>query len=429
METRKPGQNGGAERQVAQPIGTSLSYEQGLILNHTGLDGLPGYKVAVFEKLNQGGSRFHRLIEAGPFSKSRWSALFDSPQKYFAVAVNESVLKYSFDEPVILDDDVRQFKLTFHLTYRAADAQIVAELSGQDPLRRLCEKMAGAISRSCAQRKWQMIKERFRELEQVVLNTELGGLRAYAATLGIKIISIELDRHLPETAKQIDFDRIKADEALEQFRINQRVEGNKGAVLRFRDHQLKKEDIEREYDLKEKRLDNEIGIQDRVNRLDQFEQNRNLRNATNSAIAEAIGNVAKEIHNPADLVDAFTAGQDINRVLQGAGGFGISGTGALGSGATAGFLGAGEDTAAALLTDAFTQIAKSSFTTAQKRLLRSNILHLIAEAMLDDLADEELLKKYADQLSELARTLQMTKAQSSLIYSLRNYDQLRAKLR
>src|SRR6185369_6675604 len=155
METRKPGQNGGAERQVAQPIGTSLSYEQGLILNHTGLDGLPGYKVAVFEKLNQGGSRFHRLIEAGPFSKSRWSALFDSPQKYFAVAVNESVLKYSFDEPVILDDDVRQFKLTFHLTYRAADAQIVAELSGQDPLRRLCEKMAGAISRSCAQRKWQ----------------------------------------------------------------------------------------------------------------------------------------------------------------------------------------------------------------------------------------------------------------------------------
>jgi hypothetical protein len=429
METTKPGQNGGAERRAAQPLG-NLSYQQGLILNHTGLDGLPGYKVAIFEKLNHGGSGFQRLIEPGqPFSKSRLSAFFASPQKYFAVAVNESVLKYSFDQPVILDDDVRQFQLTFHLTYRAANARLVAEMSGQDPLRRLCEKMAGAISRSCAQRKWQMIKERFRELEQIVLNSERRGLRDYAATLGIDIISIELDRHLPETAKQLDFDRIKADEDLEKFRINQRVDGNKGTVLRAKDHQLKKEDIDHEYDLKEKRLDNEIGIQDKVNRLDQFEQNRNLRTVTNQAIGKAITQVGEEIRTPADLLEAFTAGQDITRVLQAGGGFGVSGTGAIGSGASAGLLGTGEDMAAALVTEAFTQIAKSSFTTAQKRLLRSNILHLIAEAMLDDLADEELLKKYADQLSELARTLQMTKAQSSLIYSLRNYEQLRAKLR
>src|SRR6185369_14973267 len=137
--------------------------------------------LAVFETVNGRGGRFVKLVESG--ERFRRFGLRGSPKKYFSIAVNQSVLRYSFDEPVILDDDVRRFMLTFHLTYKAADARIVAELSGKDPLRRLRDEMARAISRSCAQRKWQMIKERFRELEQVVLNGERDRLRAYAATL------------------------------------------------------------------------------------------------------------------------------------------------------------------------------------------------------------------------------------------------------
>jgi hypothetical protein len=92
-------------------------------------------------------------------------------------------------------------------------------------------------------------------------------------------------------------------------------------------------------------------------------------------------------------------------------------------------LGAGEDKVAGSLNQAFKEIAQLKLTSAQKRALTSNILHLTAEALLDDAADEEILTKYGEKLSELASSLELTKLQYRELRRFLDYEQLREDLR
>src|SRR6185437_4562166 len=149
----------------------NLSKEQNLIKEHNGLDGMPGHVVVVFEKLKHGGAKFSKTVDQTQRFKN-FVPLLDSPQNYFAVAVNDSILKYSFEVLVTLDDDIHQFALIFHLTYRAANPRRLAELQAQDPLGLLCNMIAQALSRACRNRKLDMVKHRFRELERIVLDNE-----------------------------------------------------------------------------------------------------------------------------------------------------------------------------------------------------------------------------------------------------------------
>src|SRR5689334_14766470 len=116
---------------IKKPI--NLSKEQNLIKEPSGLDGMPGYVVVVFEKLKHGGARFSKTMDETQHFKN-FLPLWGSLQNYFAVAVNASVLRYSFEVSVTLDDDIRQFALIFHLTYRAANPRALAEMQAQDPL-------------------------------------------------------------------------------------------------------------------------------------------------------------------------------------------------------------------------------------------------------------------------------------------------------
>mgnify|MGYP003577200721 CR=1 FL=1 len=149
----------------------NLTLAQRAVVNHEGLDSLPGYVVVVFEKLDKGGAAFSRLINPGERFQKSGFRFWDTSHKYFSVAVNKSVLNYSFEQPVTLDDEIHTFTLKFHLKYRAADPQLVAELREQDPLRKLRDEIALVVGRSCAQRKWEMVRDRFRELEVVVMNS------------------------------------------------------------------------------------------------------------------------------------------------------------------------------------------------------------------------------------------------------------------
>jgi hypothetical protein len=119
-------------------------------------------------------------------------------KKYFAIAVNESVLSYAFEHPIALDDGSEAFTLNFHLTYRVADPKKVAEMLGHDPLKQLRDEVVRVIGRNCAKRKAEMFRDRFRDLERIVIDSESVRLRPYAAELGFKIISIDLDKPLPD---------------------------------------------------------------------------------------------------------------------------------------------------------------------------------------------------------------------------------------
>ncbi|HEU4767470.1 MAG TPA: hypothetical protein VFS77_08840, partial [Pyrinomonadaceae bacterium] len=157
-----------ADISIPEPKPIDLSESLNLLRAHSGLDALPGYVVVVFEKLEHGGAKFAKIVNSDERFKRFFLPFLSSPDQFFAVAVNQSVLSYTFEEESELDNDIRKFTLVFRLSFRALDARKLAELKGQDPLKRLTERIAQMIKRSCGTRKWDMVKERFRELERIV---------------------------------------------------------------------------------------------------------------------------------------------------------------------------------------------------------------------------------------------------------------------
>lgn len=430
MSATTPEKNGAGtpvQNPTSKPV-PNLTFEQSLVKEHAGIDALPGYKVVVFEKLKEGGEKFLKVVNRDERFRTFPFDFWNSREKYFALAVNESILNYSFEEPVTLDDDLRKFTLIFHLKYRAADFRKVAELARQDPLKRLRGEITQTLSRTCAQRKWEMIKDRFRELELIVLNAERARLRQFATTWGVEIIDISLDRHLPGSEKEVDFVRLRASAEKEKFWINQDLHNVKDQTLRERNHALRQDEIDQKYQLRSQDLDRQIELQDKENSVHRAAQYQKILDTRDEGIMTVVRKLSDNTENPDDVRDLMEMGSEIGSFIQSGQ---LSGTvhGSVSPAPANGLLGTGEDRVANLLAIAMKEIEQSKFTTAQKRSLTSNIMHLLAEAMMDDEASEEIMEKHSQKLTELGSSLQFTKAQYRLLDRFTNYQQLRDDLR
>ena len=410
---------------------SNLSYEQRLLANHTGLDTLPGFVVVVFERLKGGGARFRKLINSGEIFKNFTFSLLDSPQNYFSVAVNQSILRYAFDEPVILDDNFHKFTLIFHLTFRTANPRMVAEIASQDPLQRLRHEIARTAVRSCAQRDWEVIKEHFRELELIVINAEMPKLRQFAATLGIEILKIELDSRLPEHETKVERTRDETDKNIQVFGIKQNLSDLQRDALRAREYEEQRREVDQEHDLVSRGLDKKLERQDKETKVRRAEHYQQILDKRDEAVGNVFITMGQQIDNPDNLVETVDAFRNINSVLQ-SDRLAASGQ----AGLESGFLGPdrpqlgpGEDKVSSLLGHAFGEIEQLKLLSAQKRALTSNILHLTAEALLDDAADAEVLKKYGEQLSELASNLELSKKQCRELRRFLDHEALREYLR
>jgi len=203
----------------------NLTLEQQVAMEHPGLGSLPGYVLVVFEKRDQGGAVFSRLVSSGESFSSRFKIPFrDLSQKYFAIAVNDSVLSCSFDHSIALNDGSEELTINFHLTYRVVDAKKVAETLEHDPLRQLRDEVVRVIGRNCAKRKAEMFRERFRDLERIVIDSESARLRPFAAELGFKIISIDLDMPLPvQGRKKAEVDEARREKQKQLREIQEAV--------------------------------------------------------------------------------------------------------------------------------------------------------------------------------------------------------------
>lgn len=441
----------------------SLTLKENVIKGHTGLDSLPDCAVAVFEKLPKGGESFFKLLQPGErFRIPFWV----SAQKYFAVAVNQSFLSYSFEEEVTMDDGIHTFTLMFHLKYKVANPQRVAELREQDPLRKLRNEIAHVIGRSCARRRWEMVKDRFRDLEVLVMESEKGRLRQYATALGLDISSIELDKRLPREALETKEAREKAEREQERLEIDRRLHDIKEQIERARAHELSLQDIEYKFRVRATELDKELELKGRENALHRAAQeseigdvghhytkrgaeldeqlklkekedaaqiaklNRELREKQAEAAGTIYTGVASSINTPAEAVEAVESARHIHRILQAGNDASHAPAEIAGPAAAAGYLPApGADTLAGLLSQAMTQIEQWGGTYAQKQALRSAIMHIVAEVQLDDHADKEALRQHGDKLAELGRTLELSPTQFRLLEKFRNYEQLRGYLK
>ena len=438
---------------ISEPPKTiDLSEAQNLLKYHSGLDALPGYLVVVFEKLEHGGAKFAKLVNSDERFKRFFLPFLNSPEQYFAIAVNQSVLSYTFEEETELDNDIRKFTLVFRLGFRASDPRKLAELKGQDPLRKLTEMIAQTIRRSCGPRKWDMVKERFRELERIVLATDRPKINQYAATWGIEIVSLELDRRLPAEAVVIDATRIRVDtsikehellktEQLQKARTSTSVDAEMNEFRdrathtrqdeqRKRDRRIKLEDLDQKYDLRSRELDRELGDQDRINALHHEEQMRALHEKKTEAIGTAFTNVGRGINTPDALRDGFIVAQEMGRSLGTGGDNGASlGTGLPGR-SSIGVLTEGKDALSSLLIEGLGEVSRWPYPDAQQRALRSAILHIIAEALLSEDANHAVLQQYADKINQLGRNLDppLTSTQFRLLERFRNIEALKALL-
>lgn len=447
----------------------NLTLEQKLVVEHEGLDSLPGYVVVVFEKLDKGGAAYSRLIRPGERFQRSGFRLWDTSHKYFSVAVNQSVLSYSFETPVTLDDEYHEFTLRFHLKYRAADPQQVAELRDQDPLRKLRDEISLVVGRACAQRKWEMVRDRFRELEVLVMNAERAKLRQYAATLGLEIFSVELDKRLPPEVVKVPQAQEQAEAEIKTFQIQQQLEDTKEKIKAAREHLRQLEVIEQNYTLRDRELtkqyeikdredairraerageldgveheyakreaelDRKIALRDKEDAVHKADQLRALQEARNEAIKRAMIAVGDGINSPAELLEGAQAAQQISMGMQPNGGpfaapAALPGAvGVLGPGE--GGIPRGEDGLGGIVNQLIAESERWNCTFAQKQAVRSAALHLLAEALLDDKADDKLLKQYSDRLAEIGSGVQLTPTQYRLLEKLRKYEQLRDHLR
>ncbi|HKO44461.1 MAG TPA: toll/interleukin-1 receptor domain-containing protein [Pyrinomonadaceae bacterium] len=255
---------------------TNLTLVQQVAKEHLGLDALPGYVLVVFERREQG-AVFSRLVNSGESFSAGFRIPFrDLSQKYFAIAVNDSVLSYAFEHLIALDDGSEEFTLNFHLTYRVAEPRKVAEILEQDPLRQLRDEVVRVIARNCAKRKAEMFRGRFRDLERIVIDSESVRLRPYAAELGFKIISIDLDKPLP-------------------------------------DHRRKAIDVRNSYDLSTQDLEKPIAVKQKVDDIHKAQQNRRLRAVQTDALVQGLTNVAAKIDPPEKLRKGFEVAREIAR--------------------------------------------------------------------------------------------------------------------
>jgi hypothetical protein len=436
-----------------------LSAEENFIKKHDGLDATPGYAVVVFEKLERGGAKFAKIVNSDERFK-RFYGFWNSPEKYFGVAVNQSVLRYTFAAPVTLDDDIRQFTLIYHLTFRAVDPRKLAELQAQDPLRLLRNMIVETISRACKIRKFDMVKERFRELERLVLDSERARIIQYAETLGTQIISLELDRRLQDGDKRVDKKRIDVDTEKETLKLVNELDIVKDGLLktkelkvaqtttfvqrqkveldheviktrdekqRERDHESQLHNLDHKYDVQSRELEKQRGLQDNVDELHRRDLRRKLEEAKTSAVSTTFMNVAANINTADGMLDGFGAVQQMTGALREDNG--SLGDMALPPGARLG-LPAKEDTFSSLLVSVLGEIPRWNYPDAQQRALRSGILHIVAEALLDEEADDTVLQQYVEKLNQLGSSLDppLSQTQFRLLETFRNTETLRKLL-
>src|SRR5258707_1318343 len=265
---------------------TNLTFDQEVVTDFSGLDSLPGFVLAIFERRDLGGAVFSRLVNSGERFRSRFSlSRRDLWKKYFAIAVNDSVLSYAFTRSITLDDGSAEFALRFQLTFRVVDPRKVAETRQYDPLRKLCDEIGRVIARNCARRKAEMFRERFRELERIVIDGESARLRDYASALGLKIISIDLDRPLPEPRRGVTKAREPAEGDIANYETQESLSRTKETEFQSSQPETSEGAQAFDDDPPSKELDGQIEWQPRANTGRHGEQNSEL-----SEIGQAMKN-------------------------------------------------------------------------------------------------------------------------------------------
>lgn len=394
---------------------SNLTVSQKVLRDHPP-EPLAGHAVVVFERLRDGGEIFREVL--GPkdrVSRGLLASLVTRSDRFFGFAVTLApILRYGFSEHVALDDHLHEVDVTFDLTYRVSNPQILATMRSRDPLGCVVSEIAALVGREIAKRPWDAIRHQFREEEAAIWASVEPRLKEHGASFGLEVRDIALRVRVRDVDLEVEVGRAQTERA---------------RARREEEHQLKLDDVEREHELREHdlRLRNQRAELEGQQQL--VELMRRQREAVVRALETALDKVAGNTSTAAELREA------ISLALEATGGARSSSGGAPGAAflraasPTAGLLPPSDAGASRMVYEAMAEIEPLPCSFQQRKALQSAVLRLFA-SLLDEDASEASLAVDADRLKHLVAALypQPSATQVRFLMSLTRYDELRLRL-
>lgn len=345
---------------------------------------LEGHNVVVFERLGESGEKFRTVLPPGTPLKRGLLERVWAQGRFFAVAVDASPdLHLDVSQHVVLEDEeAHRFDLLLDLYYSVGDPRLLASLRNRDPLGLVAERARQVIGRDVKQLRWIDVVFGFAACAQELLTYRLPELRSFAAAYGIALRTVEVGRLLPEEATR---PAAEEERELDKIRRGERV------TLAGMDSARRIGDAANLHALGSADMD--AAAQD-------VRDAARVRAAAVDGRIRAIGAVAGEVSTP-DEFRALFPGEIHPGGAPGAAPGILPGPGASPTAA----LPAGAGGLSALLQQVVS--ATQNVSGSGRRLeLRSALLHLIAEVLLEDLGDPALRTRYAERARQLFASLE-----------------------
>lgn len=361
---------------------SNLTFEESLVRD-VRAEPLEGHNVVVFDRVGEAGEKFVTILPPGTAMKRGLLDLVRQP-RYFGVAVDASPDLHLDvrDHLVLEDDEAHRVELLFDLYYSVGDPRVLAGHRNRDPLGKVGQRARQLIGHDVAQLQWTEIVYGFGVAAQEVVRRRLPELRAFGAGYGIVIRAVEVGRLLPEEATAPAHDTATR---LDQISRGERVD-------------LAKMDADRR--LGDARNLHTLGSADMDAAAQDTRDAARVRAAAVDARVRAIGQVAGEITTSDEFRAVFQGG-----IQPGAAPGAAPGMLAEPGTSPAASLAAGTGGLSALLHQVVS--ATQNVGGSGRRLeLRSALLHLVAEVLLEDLGEPAIRARYADRARQLFAQLE-----------------------
>lgn len=187
---------------------TNLTRAHRIAFQAPDINPVPGHHLVVFSKRGAG-QEIRQVLAPGQRIKLRWRERMEDFLAY-AVPANPQ-LRHSFSRPYQHREQQHACVLKFALELAIRDPRRLVEEIDRDPLYQLEEETARLYGTALRQLPWQVLEHEAENLEREVLSREradfagrvrsnLEALQAFAATIGFELADVAISRTLPEGA-------------------------------------------------------------------------------------------------------------------------------------------------------------------------------------------------------------------------------------
>ena len=395
----------------------NLTLDQRLVKPALDANPVPDHDLVVFRKVGGGGLRFHSLL--GPRDKLRLidKFLLGANVTVYAVTRDQN-LRYKVMVPALKSaDHVGPFTLDLTLALRITDPRLLVEKLESDPLGRLEKEVREVLGRVASRMEWSDVQAPVCDFEAHLLSTtvmnetekrtaSLVFLQGFAVELGLEIKSIQVSRQLP--AEVGGAARVLMRE-LEQRKIDEELQKS---ALQSEQLQAQREEFQAW----------------KTNTLGNIQRLGTISTSATNNLAKVLEQIADKVDSAPALrtvMNDLIAMRDEIAMISAVGG------GAGNNGGTREMKILTSSSGPAGLSGLLTQLDALSLEPAERSRLRSSLLRLAGEAVLQGEADravmDECCRSLADQMPRLVQAVQSAD-QRDLLIRLQDPDWLRAEL-